>query len=117
MTFEKELKHGDHEITSKFQLEIEIYLRPLVDSPLPDPVYQDVVEQLENGTFEWDTKLIVGVLVSTTAVVLLYAYGSAIIGAIGAIIVGITGSISTVVAALAVIGITLMGIYSHFIGA
>lgn len=117
MTFEKELKHGDHEITSKFQLEIEIYLRPLVDSPLPDPVYQDVVEQLKNGTFEWDTKLIVGVLVSTTAVVLLYAYGSAIIGAIGAIIVGITGSISTVVAALAVIGITLMGIYSHFIGA
>ncbi|MGG5304647.1 hypothetical protein IGK16_002268 [Enterococcus pernyi] len=115
MTFEKELKHGDHEITSKFQLEIEIYLRPLVDSPLPDPIYQDVVDQLENGTFEWNVPLLIGIGMSAFCVAILIIYGGTIIAAIGTIIAGVTSSVTTVAAALIVIGTTLMGILSSFL--
>ncbi|WP_429976109.1 hypothetical protein [Enterococcus sp. DIV0086] len=60
-------KSGDYEMSSKFQLEVEIYNKPFFDSPLPSPVYNDIVEQIENGSFKVDWKLVGGITIIAVA--------------------------------------------------
>lgn len=114
LTFEKKIKSGDYEMSSKFQLEVEIYNKPFLESPLPNPVYNDIVEQIENGSFEVDWKLVGGITITAVAGFVLFLFGGEVIALAAAVIVAITEAVTTVAGALAALGTTLMGIYAQF---
>lgn len=115
LTFERSISNGENELTSKFQLELEIYNKPFADSPLTQLEYNNIVDQLEKGTFEPNLSLVTGILLTSVGVLGLYLFGATIIATLATVFVEITEVIATVEAALPALSTTLMGLYTKFV--
>ncbi|WP_411372668.1 non-contractile tail sheath protein [Enterococcus thailandicus] len=116
LTFSKTVEDSGVEIESKFQLEIELYNRPFAGSPIPDPAYNQLVEDITSGEFKPTVIQILGIGMVGVATLALIFFGSEIITFVGTIIIGITAVIVTVVEALLVIGNSIMGIFAKIAG-
>ena len=92
------------------------YFYKKIGSPIPDPAYNKLMEDIESGEFEPTLVQIIGVGVVGVAALALVFFAADVIAFVGTIIVGITGAVVTVSEALFVIGKSIMGIFAQIVG-
>ncbi|MHA3065528.1 chitobiase/beta-hexosaminidase C-terminal domain-containing protein [Lacticaseibacillus saniviri] len=113
-TSSKKTKLDEGEIESTFGLDIEMYTRPIINTPVPDPGYEKLVNDIENGYSPSPTTIIAVLTVSAGAIALIL-FGGEVIAAVGAAIVGIGTAVVSAAEALGVLVTTTSGMIEQIV--